>query len=93
MLQATIRIDEREYFLPAEHDREAIMRMISSQVRAGGGFVEIVRTPDRAVNVLVAPGTNVCIEVRRVDDESEAPEGELEAPWWRQSWEGPFDLL
>ena len=92
MLQATIRIAEREYHLPA-NDREEIMRLISSQVRAGGGFVEIVRTPARAVTVLVAPCTNVSIEVKRVDDEPEAPDGEREAPWWGPSWLDEFDLM
>jgi hypothetical protein len=95
MLQATIRIGEREYLLPAEHDREELMRTITSQVRAGGGFVEVVRTPDRVVNVLVSPGTNVCIEVRRIDveDESEASGQMVDDPWWEQSWLEPFDLM
>ena len=93
MLQATIRIDEREYLLPAEHDGTAIMRTIASQVRAGGGFVEVVRTPDRAVNVLVAPGTNVSVEVNRIDDQPEPPGDELEGPWWELSWLEPFDLM
>lgn len=93
MLQATIRIDEREYPLPVENDGKAIMGMIAAQVRAGGGFVEIVRTPDRAVSVLVGPGTAVSIEVKRVEDQPAAPDGEREGPWWGQSWLDPFDLL
>jgi hypothetical protein len=95
MLQATIRIGEREYLLPAEYDREELMRTITSQVRAGGGFVEVVRTPDRVVNVLVSPGTNVCIEVRRIDleDESEASGEKSDGPWWELSWLEPFDLM
>ena len=93
MLQATIRIDEREYLLTAEHDREAIMRTIVTQVRAGGGFVEIVRTPDRAVNVLVACGTSVSIETRHVPDQPDASGGEWEGQWWGQSWLDPFDLM
>ena len=95
MLQATIRIGEREYLLPAEYDREELMRTITSQVRAGGGFAEVVRTPDRVVNVLVSPGTNVCIEVRRIDleDESEASGEKFDGPWWELSWLEPFDLM
>ena len=92
MLQATIRIAEREYHLPA-NDREEIMQTISSQVRAGGGFVEFVRTPDRAVTFLVATCTSVSIEVRRVDDEPTAPDGESESPWWGSSWLDAFDLM
>ena len=95
MLQATIRIGEREYPLPAERDREELMRTITSQVRDGGGFVEVVRTPDRVVNVLVSPGTNVCIEARRVDveDESEASGESRDGTWWELSWLEPFDLM
>lgn len=93
MLQATIWIDEREYLLPGEHDGTEIMRMIATQVRAGGGFVEIVRTPDRAVSVLVGPATAVSIEVKRVEEQPAAPDGEREGQWWGQSWLDPFDLV
>ena len=95
MLQATIRIGEREFLLPAEHDREDLMRTIATQVRAGGGFVEVLRTPDRVVSVLVSPGTNVSIEVTRVDDEDErdAAAGKFDGPWWELSWLEPFDLM
>jgi hypothetical protein len=93
MMQAMIRIDEREYLLPPERDEEAIMDLIASQVRAGGGFVEIVRTPNRVVNVLVSPGTNVSIESRRVEDLPPAPDEVLEGQWWGHSWLDPFDVL
>jgi len=92
MMQAMIRIDEREYLLPPERE-EAIMDLIASQVRAGGGFVEIVRTPDHVVNVLVSPGTNVSIETRRVEDLPSAPDEGLEAQRWKHSWLDPFDVL
>jgi len=95
MSQATIRIGEREYLLPTELDREELMRTIASQVRAGGGFVEVVRTPNRVVSVLVSPGTNVCIEVDRVEDEDgrEASGENSKGPWWELSWLEPFDLM
>ena len=41
------------------------MGVITAKVRAGGGFVEIVRTPDRAMSVLVSPGMSLSIEITR----------------------------
>jgi hypothetical protein len=73
MLQGWIRIDGQEHFIPPQHDIEAIMKTITELVRAGGGFVEIVRTPDRVLNVLVSPGTSVSIEVTEVEDPEPRP--------------------
>jgi len=68
MLQAWIRIDGREHFIPPHHDTEAMMTAITDQVRAGGGFVEIARTPDRVVSVFVAPGMSLAIEVTQEEE-------------------------
>ncbi|WP_173923467.1 hypothetical protein [Agromyces sp. Marseille-P2726] len=68
MLQAWITIDGRAHFLPPELDTEAIMKAITDQLRAGGGFVELVRTPERVWNVLVSPGMSLSIEVTQEED-------------------------
>lgn len=68
MLQAWIRIDGREHFIPPERDTDAMMTAITDQVRAGGGFVEIARTPDRVVNVFVAPGMSLAIEITQEEE-------------------------
>lgn len=78
MLQARITIDGREHFIPPEHDPEAIMRTITEQVRAGGGFVELVRTCDRTVRVLVSPGMSLSIEVVCVHDVPDGIDAEVE---------------
>lgn len=93
MLQARIRIDAREYLLSAAHDAETIMRTITEQVRSGGGFVEIVRTPGRALSVLVSPGMNLSIELTHVEDHPAALEAEVHEPWSTQSWFDTFDVL
>ena len=86
MLQARIRIDGREYLLRPEHDAETIMGMITAKVQTGGGFVEIVRTPDRAMSVLVSPGMSLSIEVTRVEDPPAASDAELEQTPLPRSW-------
>lgn len=78
MLQARIRIDGREYLVRPEHDAETIMGRITAKVKAGGGFVEILRTPDRAMSVLVSPGMSLSIEVTRVEDQPAASDEVLE---------------
>ena len=86
MLQTRIRIDGRDYLLRPGHDAETIMGRITATVRAGGGFVEIVRTPEHAMSVLVSPGTSLSVEVTRVEDQPTTYDAELEpAPltqWW-----------
>ena len=93
MLQARIRIDGREYLLRPEQDAETIMGLITAKVRAGGGFVEIVRTPDRAMNVLVSSGMSLSIEVTRAEDQPAAPDADLEQMPLDQSWSGAFDVF
>ena len=93
MLQARIRVDAREYLLPAGHDVEAMKTEVTALVRAGGGFVEIARTPDRGVSVLVSPGMSLSIEVTHVDDEPAASDAEIEESWYLQSSLDPFDVL
>ena len=91
MLLARIRIDGRDHFLPRDYDAEAIMSRITEQVRAGGGFVEILRTPSRVLSVLVSPGLNMSIELTDVEDERPAPEEEPDE--LEPSFLGPIDLF
>lgn len=93
MLQARIRIEGREYLLRPENDAEAIMGRITATMKAGGGFVEIVRTSDRAMSVLVSPGMNLSIEVTRVEDQPAASDEELERMPLRPSWSDAFDVF
>ena len=93
MLQANIRIDGRDHFLPQGGDAEAIMTRITEQLRAGGGFVEIVRTPRRSVSVLISPGVSLTVEVAEVDDEPEESDVELETVWRPQAWFSAIDLM
>lgn len=86
-----IIIDRREYSLPDESSVEAIMGRITEQVRAGGGFIELVGAPRRAVNVLVSPGTNLSIEVTEVEEESTRPQATTEH--WETSSLDPFELM
>ena len=94
MLQFRIRIDGQDYLLPSEHHAETIMGMITSQVRAGGGFVEIVRTAERAMSILVSPGMSLSIEVTRVDDQPPTLEAEVEQVPLARSWlDASLDLF
>lgn len=93
MLQARIRIDGREYLVRPEHDAETIMGRITAKVKAGGGFVEILRTPDRAMSVLVSPGMSLSIEVTRVEDQPAASDEELEQMPLALSSLDMFDVL
>ena len=93
MLQARIRIDGREYLLRPEYDAETIMGRITAKVRAGGGFVEIVRTADRAMSVLVSPGMNLSLEVTRVEDHAAASDDDLEWMSLAHSSLDMFDAL
>lgn len=92
MLQAWIRIDGREHFIPPDHDTEAMMTAITDQVRAGGGFVEIARTPDRVVSVFVAPGMSLAIEVTEVEDSAPHSDDDAEKAPVVQSNLDVFDL-
>ena len=80
MLQTRIKIDGRDYLLPSDSNAETIAGVITAQVRAGGGFVEIVRTPDRAMSVLVSPGMSLSIEVTHIDDQPEIHDVIEQAP-------------
>ena len=93
MLQARVRIDGREFLLRPEQDAETIMGVITAKVRAGGGFVEIVRTPDRAMSVLVSPGMSLSIEITRAEDQPAASGADLEQMPLEQSWSGSFDVF
>lgn len=93
MLQAKIRIDGREYFLRPEQDAESILGMITAKVQAGGGFVEIVRTPERAMSVLVSSGMSLSIEITRADDQPAAPNADLEQTPLEPSWSSAFDVF
>jgi hypothetical protein len=93
MLQARIRIDGREYLLRPEQDAGTIMGMITAKVQAGGGFVEIVRTSDRVMSVLVSPGMSLAIEVTRAEDQPAASDTDLEQLPLEQSGSGAFDVF
>lgn len=93
MLQASIRIEGREHFLPPGDGGDAIMSKITEQVRAGGGFVEIIRTPDRSVRVLVSPGVSLTIEVTDVEEEPSEPSAEVETPWRQEAWFSSIDVV
>ena len=94
MLQTRIKIDGRDYLLSSEHDAETIMGIITAQVRAGGGFVEVVRTPDRMVSVLVSPGMSLSIEITHLDDEPATIEDEIEQAPLAPSWmDASIDLF
>ncbi|MFE6257332.1 hypothetical protein [Agromyces sp. NPDC057865] len=93
MMQASIRIEGRDHFLPPGDSGDAIMGRITEQVRAGGGFVEIIRTPDRSVRVLVSPGVSLSIEVTDVEDEPSERDVAVEMPWRREAWFSSIDVL
>lgn len=74
------------------------MGSITEQVRAGGGFVELIGTPRRAVNVLVSPGTSLSIEVTEVQEEFNPTDEEFSrtdaaTERWETSSLDPFELL
>lgn len=83
-------IDGREYGLPSDQDTEAIQAAITEQVRAGGGFVQLVRTSHRILNVLVSPALSLSLEITQVDEDPH--EFDLEHESSRTSWFDPFDL-
>jgi hypothetical protein len=87
-----IIIGRREYYVPAEESPESIMARVTEQVRAGGGFVELIRSPQRTVNVLISPGMNLSIEVVHVEDVSGAAGSAGPEPW-EGTWLDPLDLV
>lgn len=93
MLVTRIIIDRREYALPGRENVEAIMGRITAQVRAGGGFVELLKTPHRAVSVLVSPGTSLSIEVTQVDDEPHRLDLDAQTEAMQRSALDPFELM
>lgn len=68
MQQVRVRFDGREYLLPQDEDPEVVMANITALVRAGGGFVETLRTSARRVSIFVSPGMTLSVEVVEVDD-------------------------
>jgi len=91
MLRTRLRIDGRDYLLPFEDDPETVMANVTALVRAGGGFVETVRTMDRSVSVFVSSGVSLSIEVTEVEGDS--PEAmEDEGVWPVQSAFDVYDL-
>ncbi|ANJ27111.1 hypothetical protein ATC03_10605 [Agromyces aureus] len=86
-----MKIDGREYLLPADHDPETVMANITGLVRAGGGFVEAMRSPDRTVSVFVSPGMSLSVEVTDVDGDV-LEHSDSDEPWLPPSALDPFDL-
>lgn len=86
MLRTKVKIGIAEYFIPATEHAADLMDAIVAQVRAGGGFVELVRSPARSVSVLVSPGMTLAVETTQVEDEdSAAPESAI---LWHESFDG-----
>lgn len=91
MLRTRMRIGGRDYLLPSEADPETVMANITALVRAGGGFVQAVRLPDRAVDVFVSRGMDLSIEVTESEPDDEAP-GDTDEPWVQSDFD-PRELL
>lgn len=85
-----IIVDGREYVLPAEPDVADIMARITEQVRAGGGFVDLLDAPGRALSVLVSPGMRFSIEVHSFDEDHCASDFDDAAP--PPSWFDPLGI-
>ncbi|KQM82362.1 hypothetical protein ASE68_02920 [Agromyces sp. Leaf222] len=85
-----MRIDGRDYLLPSDDDPETVMANVTALVRAGGGFVETVRTMDRTVSVFVSAGMSLSVEVTEIDGDS--LEAEEEGAWLVQSAFEAYDL-
>ncbi|MEL4317901.1 hypothetical protein WJX64_02685 [Leifsonia sp. YIM 134122] len=62
-------------------------------MRAGGGFVEILRTPDRSVSVLVSPGTTLSIETTQVEDDVAATDAAHDIRMSAIPWHESFDVF
>ena len=90
MLHARLNVDGREYALPADETAETIMRRITEQVRAGGGFVEVVTSAPRTLHILVSPGMSLSIEV--IDDD-EPVQLDEEPAQLEPSFLDPLDLI
>ncbi|WP_157421509.1 hypothetical protein [Agromyces sp. Leaf222] len=90
MLRTRLRIDGRDYLLPSDDDPETVMANVTALVRAGGGFVETVRTMDRTVSVFVSAGMSLSVEVTEIDGDS--LEAEEEGAWLVQSAFEAYDL-
>lgn len=83
-----VGMDRREYYLPADADVASIQASITEQLRAGGGFVDVVRTPDHTLSVLVSPGVSLTIEVTQHDTPPPELDGDDSAevdPAWLSS--------
>ena len=94
MLHVRLNVDGREYAIPADETAETIMRRITEQVRAGGGFVEVVTSAPRTVHILVSSGTTLSIEVVEDEDESIPPDGrDVEPTQFEPSFLDPLDLI
>ncbi|MET4156690.1 hypothetical protein [Agromyces sp. PvR057] len=90
MLRTRLIIDGRDYLMPSEDDPETVMANITALVRAGGGFVETVRTLDRTVSVFVSSGASMSVEVTEIEGDS--PEGLAEEAWAMHSAFDAYDL-
>jgi hypothetical protein len=91
MLHARLNVEGREYALPADETAASIMRRITEQVRAGGGFVEVVTSAPRTLHILVSPGMSLSIEV--VDEDDEPIRSYEESTQLEPSFLDPLDLI
>ncbi|WP_157580306.1 hypothetical protein [Plantibacter sp. Leaf314] len=62
VLQYSIAIGRASYDIDPAVDVQELMTEIESAVQAGGRFVRVPLTSDRAVNVLVSPGLLISVE-------------------------------
>lgn len=80
-----IGMDRREYYVPADVDIAALRARVTEQLRAGGGFVDILSTADHTLSVLVSNGMSLTIEVTRYDaatvDFGDEEDGEPDPTW------------
>jgi hypothetical protein len=81
MLQTRIRIDGQDHFLPPGRDPDSIMAAMTEQVRSGGGFVELLSSPERTVRVLVSPGMSITVIVTEVEDSASAEDDDIQRTW------------
>lgn len=93
MLRIRVSLDGSEYLLPPDADAGALVENITDRLRAGGGFVEIVRTPARSVQVLISAGINLKIETTEVNDEPDESDAPTDEQWLASSWAEPFDIV
>jgi hypothetical protein len=93
MLHVRLNVDGRDYAIPADETAETIMRRITEQVRAGGGFVEVVTSAPRTVHVFVSPGMSLSIEIVEDDEPGSSDERDMEPTQLEPSFLDPLDLI